>query len=161
MLRTQTEDLKGMRHVGVAGHPGNPVGPLLNLRATHLHTATARPAHHMMVMISAFGDLGRPAQPVLRLTVARVHDIGSSEFGEQIQPPIHRGQADPLTPAPQLGIHILGRTKPVRFNQHRVDSIGLPRVTQPPSPRAPRYGISSSQRHSRFPSFQQSRYARR
>jgi hypothetical protein len=103
----------------------------------------------MMVMISAFSDLGRPAQSVLRLAVARVHDIGSSEFGEQIQPAIHRGQADTLTTAPQFGVHILGRAKSVCFNQHRVDRIGLTRVTHPASARAAHCGISSSQRHDR------------
>jgi hypothetical protein len=103
----------------------------------------------MMVMISAFGNLGRPAQSVLSLTVARVHDIGSSEFGEQIQPAIHRGEADTLTPAPQFGVHVLGRAKAVCVNQHRVDRIGLTRVTHPASTRAAHYGISSSQRHDR------------
>jgi hypothetical protein len=103
----------------------------------------------MMVVIHTVRGVGRAAQPVLRLPVARVHNISVAEFSETIQPAIHRRQTDAVTPATQLGIDVLRRAETIRLDQHGINGIGLARVTNTPSTRPARRPILPRYRHDR------------
>src|SRR6266545_4450489 len=89
------------------------LGPLLHRRALHLLGPAAGPAHQVMVVLAAV------AAAVELLAVGQAHLVDLTGVGEDLQGPVHRGQAHPGTGGPELGVQLLGTAELVGTVEQR------------------------------------------
>src|ERR1700761_8798904 len=128
-VRAAPEQLDRVPDVDEARLPGHPLGPLLDRAAFDLHAAPAVPAGQMVMMAA------RAALAVQRLAVIVPDRVDAAFLAQHLQVAVDGGEPDVLTPAPQLGMDLLGAAEPGQVVQRRHQRRRLPRIANLGSPR--------------------------
>src|SRR5262249_12564249 len=124
----QAEQFHGVvdgREPGLGRHL---VGPLLHGPPLDLHAGAARPADQVMVVGLA------AAPPVQGLPAGFADGVYLAVLAQHLQVPVDGGEADPLTPAAQLGMDLLRAPEAGQAGQDRGQRLGLPGSAHPRPP---------------------------
>ena len=111
---------------------GDPLGPLLDRPALHLHAAPAVAAGQVVVVHAC------PALPVERLAAGIADGVDAALLAERLQMAVDGGEPDVLALAPQLRVDLLGAAEAGQALQRGRQGLRLPGPAGPGAPAAPR-----------------------